>query len=385
MSQQGIFSIAPDSQNGSVNGTNGEHKEPNGSPFTSVSAQADSVSPFAAVATESPFQQVAQKPTQDQGSTIPQPRAEGEPPAIGASAENNTTARVENTEPPQAFETIKDANGGPFQMNGFPEQQAAQFMEAAPVAPSKDQSPFSSVAQPEGHDYEAAKAGLEPQQDFAAVQPRYQMSEATIARATQSLYQEQAKAQPTPTQAIRAAAMEDETEPAFQQVAPEPATIPVQISPPALVPEPVREPAPVRQEQPRPEPQPQAKPQPQPFAPMSSNNSSSGIQQLELRAIFGVNHILSQEEILQRARTLPGIRNVAVIGGDEANALSNFRQALQGMGFGNSEEMKLSSGGGTVDFLSEGDATLAVLREESYAPGVQETLIFVAREIGKLA
>ena len=266
-------------------------------------------------------------------------------------------------------------------MNGFPEHQPPQFTEAAPVAPAKEQSPFSSVSQSEGHDYEAAKAGLEPQQDFAAVQPRYQVTEP--ARVTQALYQEQTTSQPTPTQAIRAAAMEDETEPAFQHVTPEPATAPVQVAAPVTVPEPVREP--VRQEQPRPEPQQQAKPQPQPFAPMSSNNSSNGMQQLELRAIFGVDHILSQDEILQRARTLPGIRNVAVIGGEEASALSNFRQALQGMGFGNSDEMKLSSGGGTVDFLSEGDATLAVLREASYAPGVKETLIFVAREIGKLA
>jgi len=389
MSQQGIFSIAPDSQNGSTNGANGEHKEPNGSPFSSVTTPADSSSPFAAVGTDSPFHQVAQ-PTQDQNSAIPQPRVEGEPPVIGASAENNVTARAESPEPTQAFETVNDPTGGPFQMNGFPEQQASQFMEAAPVAPAKEQSPFSSVAQPEAHDYEAAKAGLEPQQDFAAVQPRYQMSEPATepARATQALYQEQAPSQPTPTQAIRAAAMEDEVEPPFQQVAPEPAPAPAQVATPvttvpAPTPEPV--PEPVRQEQPKPEPQQQAKSQPQPFAPMSSKNTSAGIQQLELRAIFGVNHVLSQDEILQRARTLPGIRNVAVIGGEEANALSNFRQALQGMGFGNSDEMKLSSGGGTVDFLSEGDATLAVLREESYAPGVQETLIFVAREIGKLA
>ena len=69
----------------------------------------------------------------------------------------------------------------------------------------------------------------------------------------------------------------------------------------------------------------------------------------------------------------------------EAAALSNFRQAMQGMGFGDSNEMKLNSGGGSVDFLTESDTTIAVLLEGSYAPGVQETLIIIAREIGKLA
>ena len=47
--------------------------------------------------------------------------------------------------------------------------------------------------------------------------------------------------------------------------------------------------------------------------------------------------------------------------------------------------MDLNFGSGSVDFITEGDTTLAVLQQGPYAPGVQETLIIVARELNKLA
>ncbi|BDS06257.1 hypothetical protein NT6N_12970 [Oceaniferula spumae] len=366
MSQQGIFSIAPDAQPSAQNGSsNGSYNGQNGSPFASAGNQSDQNSPFAAVTKDSPFQHVAQPAAEERGA-IPQPRPEGQPPALGVAADSPVTNRSEQPQQeasqPNAFEAAHNGAGGPFQMNGFSEQQGGQFMEAAPVAPAaKESSPFVAVnAQHDQHDYEAAKAGLEPQQDFAAVQPRYQVSEpaAQEPRATQPLQQAQ------PTQAMQSA-QPAQSEPAYQ-AAPAPAPA---LQATASTPEP-------RQEQ--------AAPKPQPFAASSSRSSSTGFQQLELRAIFGVDHILTVDEILQRARTLPGIRNVAVVNADESSALSNFRQALQGMGFGNSDEMKLSSGGGSVDFLTEGDATVAVLHEGGYGPGVQETLIIVAREIGKL-
>ncbi|MBK1853423.1 hypothetical protein JO972_00475 [Verrucomicrobiaceae bacterium 5K15] len=365
MSQQGIFSIAPDSHNGSsnganANGANGDRNGANGSPFSSVTTPAAQNSPFAAVAAESPFQQVVQKPANEQASSIPQPRAEGESPALGSAADSGSAAT----------DSAPDANGGPFQMNGFPEQSSSQFMEAAPVASSQESSPFAAASQPESHDYTAAKAGLEPQQDFAAVQSRYQPeSSPEPARATQAMHYEQAAALPTPTQAIRAASMEMDQAPAAQ-AAPEPAPVPA-----------AQEPVKAEAVQ---EKVPQNAPAPAQSA-SSGRNTSAGIQQLELRAIFGVDHMLSQDEMLQRARTLPGIHNVAVIHSEQVSALSNFRQALQGMGFGNADELKLTSGGGAVDFLSEGETTLAVLHDAGYAPGVQETLIIVAREIGKLA
>jgi len=95
--------------------------------------------------------------------------------------------------------------------------------------------------------------------------------------------------------------------------------------------------------------------------------------------------MLEVNEILQRARILPGIRNVVVVESREAEAISHFGLAMGRMGLGGLGEMKINSGGGTVDFITEGNTTLAILVEGSYAPGVKETLIIVAREIGKLS
>jgi len=326
MSQQGIFSIAPDSQNGASNGASSQQ---NGSPFASVAAiKADQNSPFASVASDSPFQQVAQSAPEGRNG-IPQPRANGQLPASSVV-----------TDTPTEQQPATDNAGGPFQMKGFPEQQGSQVMEAAPVAATTETSPFVASNNNGQHDYEAAKAGLEPQQDFAAVQPRYQVAQPS--QLTEAMVQAAAPAQP------------------------------LQASQPS--PEPLQA-----------APAPAASQQPQPFSKPAPGNASAGFQQLELRAIFGVDHALTVDEIIQRARTLPGIRNVSLVGANESNALSNFRQALQGMGLGSSHEMKLSSGGGEVDFVSEGETTVAVLHEGSYGPGVEETLIIVAREIGKLS
>lgn len=338
MSQQGIFSIAPDAQSDFQNGSsNGASTPQNVSPFAAVTSQnSDQNSPFAAAAVQdSPFQQVAKSAPAENRGGLPQPRPEGQPPASSVAAEpaevSQPAARVNSFE-----QEANDNNGGPFQMNGFHEQNGSNIMEAAPAPPAMESSPFATVNNNQD-DYEAAKAGLEPQQDFAAVQPRYQVAEPAAQAAPAPVAAQMPTSQPVPAAPLQAVAA----------------------------------PAPV------------AAQQAQSFSAPSSG--SAGLQQLELRAIFGVNHILTQDEIIQRARTLPGIRNVAVVGANESNALSNFRQALQGMGLGNSHEMKLSSGGGSVDFLTEGDITVAVLHEGNYGPGVQETLIIVTREIGKLA
>ena len=268
-------------------------------------------------------------------------------PEVAAIAEADTNA----------FEAVRDNTvqpdpaGGPFQMNGFSEQNGSQVMEAAPVAAPvaapQQASPFVAV-QNAYPDYEAAKENLEPQQDFAAVPPRYTLAQ-----------------QPAPTQ---------QAQPVY---IPQPVQQPVQ----ELAPQQVQQAQqPVQQEAPFQAVAPTLAP-----AAAALSSVSPAFQQLELRAIFGVDHVLDTSEILQRARTLPGIRNVAIVGAQEAAALSNFRQAMQGMGFGDSNEMKINSGGGSVDFLTESDTTIAVLLEGSYAPGVQETLIIIAREIGKIA
>lgn len=342
MSQQGIFSIAPDAQTSgpSHNQVNGGE---NGSPFTSVSdepSQApDQASPFTAVH-ESPFQQPrGAEASGRNGGGIPERRPEGQPSALGGGApEPETTAQAEPAAEAHVFQSANDHGGGAFQMNGFPEQAGGQMMEAAPVAPAapvQEASPFVAV-QHERPDYEAAKAGLEPQQDFAAVHPRYTAAQ--------------------PAQAPQPAVSTQQAQPQSQPVYAPQRDVPAAQAPPSAV-HPASEPKAV----------------------------TPAFQQLELRAIFGVDHVLDMNQILQRARTLPGIRNVAVVGQQEAQALSNFRHAIQGMGLGDANEMKLNSGGGTVDFITEGETTVAVLLEGSYAPGVLETLMIVAREIGKLA
>lgn len=360
MSQQGIFSIAPDAHGGTPAGGASTNGGGNGSPFTAVSNNEPAQnSPFMSVGQDSPFQQSQQDHSADQGrGGIPQRRPEGQPPALGGvSAESDTPAQAEVAG--NVFEAVQDNTqqpdpaGGPFQMNGFPEQNGNQVMEAAPVAPVQEASPFVSV-QDDRPDYEAAKANLEPQQDFAAVPPRYTPAQ-----------------QPVPVQ--------QQAQPAYveQQPVQQQQPAPAQAANPALTP--VASSALVGAG---------AEPAQMAAQPAAAAASPAGVapafQQLELRAIFGVDHVLDTNDILQRARTLPGIRNVAIVGNQEAAALSNFRQAMQGMGFGDSNDMKLNSGGGAVDFLTESNATIAVLHEGSYAPGVQETLIIVARELGKL-
>ena len=109
------------------------------------------------------------------------------------------------------------------------------------------------------------------------------------------------------------------------------------------------------------------------------------MQQLEIRAIFGVDHVLDANEMIQKARNLSGIGTVATVGGQEKQALEDFRSTITSLGLGDPNHMELNFGSGSVDFITEGDTTLAVLQQGPYAPGVQETLIIVARELSKLA
>jgi len=363
MSQQGIFSIAPDAQAGAqAANSNGNqiNRGGNGSPFIAISNAPSQDSPFTQA--QSPFQQVQSADVSGRNganggdSGIPQRRPEGQPPALGGgSVGADAAAPVEQTEETSLYAAASDNAGGPFQMNGFPANAGSRVMEAAPVSAASTASPFVAVAN-DHTNYEAAKAGLEPQQDFAAVQPHYTPVREQAQQA-QSLQQAQSSQQAQPVQSYQAAPAAQQS----QSAGPAQPSHPVYSSPP------------------------QQAPATQVFAAPFASAAEPAFEQLELRAIFGVDHVLDVSQILQRARTLPGIRNVSVVGQQEASALSNFRQAMQSMGFGDSNDMKLNSGGGSIDFLSERDTTLAVLLEGAYAPGVQETLIIVAREIGKLA
>ena len=125
----------------------------------------------------------------------------------------------------------------------------------------------------------------------------------------------------------------------------------------------------------------QSKPVPAQAAAPSVTGDTS---QLILRAIFGVSRDLNREEIVQRARTLPGVRNLQLVSPADIGAFAAFRSSIERMGFGEQSAIAITTNGGVVDFVEEPGASLAVLHEGTYAAGVRETLILVAREIARL-
>ncbi|NNC88308.1 MAG: hypothetical protein HKN82_07600 [Akkermansiaceae bacterium] len=107
-------------------------------------------------------------------------------------------------------------------------------------------------------------------------------------------------------------------------------------------------------------------------------------KQLALRAIFGVSHELNEGEIIQRARTLPGVRNLAKVRPNEMVALETLRNCISKLGFGDREAITMTCPGGVIDFVAHGDTSMAVIHEGEYAPGVRETLLIVVNEIDQL-
>ncbi len=112
----------------------------------------------------------------------------------------------------------------------------------------------------------------------------------------------------------------------------------------------------------------------QPSAPM----------QLELRAIFGLDRNLSAMEILQRCRTLPGVRHIVQMSHLDLSALETLRHHFANAGL-TAGDLRLFVGNSPVEFISEGSVVLAVSTDGSFAPGVKETVIIAARELAKLA
>ena len=115
----------------------------------------------------------------------------------------------------------------------------------------------------------------------------------------------------------------------------------------------------------------------------SYESDSHTIRQLELRAIFGVDRELSAEEILQRARSLPGIRHVARVAAADNATVDAFKRVIGTLGFG-AGLVKLYCGSVPIEFIREGGVMLAVQNDGTFAPGVRETLMIVARELGRL-
>ncbi len=145
---------------------------------------------------------------------------------------------------------------------------------------------------------------------------------------------------------------------------------------------------PQQQYQPTPAPAPlapqyAAAPQPQQHSSDdSSPDSSFSIKQLELRAIFGVDREMTHEEIVQRSRSLPGIRQVAKVNDSDISAVDSLKKVIENLGFGNGS-LKLYSGSVPIEFIREGKTLLAVQTDGGFAPGVRETLMLVARELSR--
>lgn len=116
----------------------------------------------------------------------------------------------------------------------------------------------------------------------------------------------------------------------------------------------------------------------------STSDSSFSIRQLELRAIFGVDREMNTEEILQRSRALPGMRNIARVNPQDMGTIEALKNLLPNLGFG-SGGLKLYAGSVPLEFIREGQVLLAVQTDGGFAPGVRETLMLVARELGRLS
>lgn len=112
------------------------------------------------------------------------------------------------------------------------------------------------------------------------------------------------------------------------------------------------------------------------------HSDSVPIRQLELRAIFSVDREMDTEEIFERSRALPGIRNLARVSSQDMATVESLRQMVSNLGFG-SGGLKLYVGSVPIEFICEGDVMLAVQTDGSFAPGVRERLMLVARELDR--
>ncbi len=91
---------------------------------------------------------------------------------------------------------------------------------------------------------------------------------------------------------------------------------------------------------------------------------------------------MTNDEIIQRARSLPGIRQIARVSQSDVAAVDALKTVISNLGFGSSP-IKLYSGSVPIEFIREGKTLLAVQTDGGFAPGVRETLMLVARELGK--
>jgi hypothetical protein len=110
----------------------------------------------------------------------------------------------------------------------------------------------------------------------------------------------------------------------------------------------------------------------------------TGSLQAPLRAIFGVDHDMNIEEIIQRLRALPGIRHISLVHGTDVGVLDSLRKSIGSLGFGDAS-IRIFGSGQPLGFVRYSNVLLGVQTIEGFHPGVKETLRIAAQEIHRLS
>ncbi|BCU75398.1 hypothetical protein [Luteolibacter sp. LG18] len=325
--------------------------------FDSFPGQAPAPSPFALAPDQAPASPFAAAPA----TTPVSPFAavhEASPPtnpfaAVTEAPPVSPFAAVARPDSP--FATADDVNGArplePGKPARLPEKRKAE-------------SPFQAADPKEGFGFEAAAPAPVASQVFApspfevapasspfAVAPPPQPAPVATPVASPFSLEPAVPATPAPAPAPAATWSQPQAVPA---PAPAPVAAPVQAAVPAV------------------------------GGAIGGESDSASIRQLELRAIFGVDREMSPDEILQRARALPGIRHIARVASQDIATIDSLKNVIANLGFG-SGGLRLFAGSVPVEFIREGNVMLAVQTDGGFAPGVRETLMIVGRELGRSA
>jgi len=315
-------------------------------------------------------------------------------------ANQSSPAEASPAAPASPFSIARESQA-PAAQNGAPSPFA---VVAQPAPAPRKASPFAIVG--EEHGANEAKAPRTPERRKPEESP-FQVSEPQgfgFEAPAQTL-------KPGPFEAAPQAAPE-QTPPSSPFIMEPAAASPPQAAQPAPAPAPAPAPSPfggwpqaeatpkqeaspqqearIVQQQPQPAPAapepeapaPQPAPAPQSSSGDDSNSDSYSIKQLELRAIFGVDREMKHDEIIQRSRSLPGIRQIARVSESDIAAVDALKTVISNLGFGTGA-LKLYSGSVPIEFIREGKTLLAVQTDGGFAPGVRETLMLVARELGR--
>jgi hypothetical protein len=293
------------------------------SPFAVVNEPA----PEAAEAPASPFAAMARR---DSPFTMIQENRD-----VNAAEAEKASGLPERRKLDSPFQIAEPGEGFGFEVPAKPPVDSP--FQAAPASPPTAPAPFSAPPQAVGVSPFSVEQELRPSPATPATQ---------AAIAAFGNWQEAPAAAPAPALAF----------------APAPQQVPSAFSPAAQAP---------------------ALPAYAAAAPLDASQSDSfSIRQLELRAIFGVDREMSHDEILQRARALPGVKNLARVGSEDMATVEALKNLLPSLGFGTGG-LKLYAGSVPLEFIREGPVLLAVQTDGGFAPGVRETLMIVARELGR--